>query len=404
MAQSGRTMRVALNLLEFNPGGMGGVETYVRELVAGLSLPDSGCELTLVCNERAGEYFATLAPHVGQLVFETRRGSSARCMRSVLRVVGIDLVKLAVDRLQFDLVHTPFTNVRMFRFKAPQVVTFLDLQHEYFPAFFTQRELKRRDMKFRLAARLATQIIAISRFTKDCLVDRYKVKPDRIDVVHLASNAEYRPRTDQQQLAETRQRYGLHRPFLYYPAATWPHKNHAALLAALKILVEYRGFDGELVLTGIASRNHDTIRAAITSMGLVDRVRILGYLPYQDLPCLYNLARMLVFPSLHEGFGIPVVEAMASGCPVICANTTSLPEVAGDAALLFDAAEPDAIADAVMSVWSNETLRNRLIARGLERANEFSWGKMVEETRRIYGIGCIPANVRTTIMREQPLR
>lgn len=384
MRQSREKMQIALNLLEFHPGEMGGIETYVREMVTGLSLPSSGCELTIICNERAAAYFASLTPQVRQIVFTTRRRSFARSLRSFLRGVGIDLVSLAVNRQRFDLVHTPFTNVRAYQFKAPQVVTFHDLQHEYFPEFFTRRERKRRDVKFRRAARLAVRIIAISQFTKNCLVERYGVQPDSIDVVYEACNADYQPRTDAAELAAVRQRYGLYRPFLYYPAATWPHKNHAALLAALKILVERNGFDGELVLTGIASRHHDAVQNTIAEMGVTDRVRVLGYLPYEDLPYLYNLAKMLVFPSLHEGFGIPLVEAMASGCPVICANGTSIPEVVGDAGLMFNPDSHEGMAATIWTVWNNDELLHSIRNKGLRRATDFSWQYTVEATVEVY--------------------
>jgi len=390
MKPLGEGMRIALNMLEFNPGGMGGVETYVRELVRGLASPGSDCELTIICSERASEYFTALAPACRQVVFTTRRGSLSRLARGILRSVGIDLVKMAVDNLGVDLVHTPYTNVRSYRFRSPQVVTFLDLQHEYFPEFFSERELQRRRRKFQQAAHIATRIIAISRFTKDCLVELYGVEPGRIHVVHLASNPSYCIRSDQRELAAVRKRYGLIRPFLFYPAATWPHKNHAMLLEALKIIVERHNFSGELVLTGIASHHHETVRRSIAELGLTDQVRILGYLPYDDIPYLYNLARLLVFPSLHEGFGIPLVEAMASGCPVVCSDRTSIPEVVGDAGLMFNPESPEEIAVSIWTAWNNQELLSALREKGLRRAADFSWARTIEDTIHIYRGLCTP--------------
>jgi len=363
---------------------MGGVETYVRELVKGLVLPESGCNLTLICNDKAADYFDNLVPGISKCVFVTKRGSFARSLRSILRGVGIDLVKREVDKGHFDLVHTPFTNVKSYRFTAPQIVTFLDLQHEYFPEFFSQRELTRRRAKFKLAADLATHLIAISGFTKQCVIDHFKIPAAHIDVVHLASNPDYEPRSGQDKLAAVRAMHSLNKPFLYYPAATWPHKNHVMLLAALKLLVEHNSFDGELVLTGISSQHHDTVRRTISELGLESQVRVLGYLSYEDMPYLFNLARLLVFPSLHEGFGIPLVEAMASGCPVVCANATSIPEVVGDAALMFDPGSPNALAEAIWSVWNDDERLASMREKGLQRAKEFSWKRTVAETVAVY--------------------
>jgi glycosyltransferase involved in cell wall biosynthesis len=288
------------------------------------------------------------------------------------------------DRRGFALVHTPFTNVKSYRFKAPQVVTFLDLQHEYFPEFFSQRELKRRRAKFKLAAILATHLIAISGYTKQCVIDHYGISAERIDVVPLASNPDYAPRTEQDKLAEVKAMHSLNKPFLYYPAATWPHKNHAVLLKALNILVERHSFNGELVLTGISSNHHDAVRLTISELGLESQVRILGYLPYEEMPHLFNLARLLVFPSLYEGFGIPLVEAMASGCPVVCANATSIPEVVGDAALMFDPGSPEVVAEAIWSVWNDEAKLSSMREKGLQRAKEFSWQRTVAKTMAVY--------------------
>lgn len=377
-------MAIALNLLEFHPGEMGGVETYVRELVTGLVQPDSGCDLTILCSERGSEYFSRLSPDCSQMVFTSRRGSFGRFTRSLLRAIGIDLVKIAVDRRNFTLIHTPFTNVRSYHFKSPQIITFLDLQHEYFPDFFSHRELRRRRAKFQGAVNAATRIIAISAFTKQCLTDHYKLGSDFIDVVHLASNLLYTPLIGLDEAATIRSKYGLNHPFLYYPAATWPHKNHAALLSALNILVRRYNFSGELVLTGIASNHHDEVKKTIRDLGLTERVRILGYLPYEDLPCLYNLARLLVFPSLHEGFGIPLVEAMASGCPVVCAQGTSIPEVVGDAASMFDPTDPEKIAETIWDVWNDDDRLNSMRVKGLQRAQSFSWQLTVKGTIDVY--------------------
>lgn len=171
---------------------------------------------------------------------------------------------------------------------------------------------------------------------------------------------------------------------MYYPAATWPHKNHKTLLQAFKILKDWCGFEGDLVLTGIAKQSHDDISAQIELLGIKDDVKVLGYLPYEELPCIYNLARLLVFPSLFEGFGIPLVEAMACGCPVVCSNVTSIPEIVGAAGVMFDPDSAEDMAEKLMSVWWDDEQICKMRSEGLERVKLFSWENTALKTLRCF--------------------
>jgi glycosyltransferase involved in cell wall biosynthesis len=171
---------------------------------------------------------------------------------------------------------------------------------------------------------------------------------------------------------------------MYYPAATWPHKNHKRLLAAVRIMKDRFGFDGQLVLSGITMQANDKVLEEIGRLGLRNDIAVLGYLPYDDLPCLYNLARVMVFPSLFEGFGIPLVEAMACGCPVACSNVTSIPEVAGDSAVMFDPCSVEDMAYKIWSLWSDDAMRQKSTAKGLERVKLFSWERMARQTLTVY--------------------
>jgi glycosyltransferase involved in cell wall biosynthesis len=155
-------------------------------------------------------------------------------------------------------------------------------------------------------------------------------------------------------------------------------------LAALQLLHERYGFDGELVLTGIAMRSHNELLDEIERRGLKDKVRVLGYLPYEELPYLYKLARIMVFPSLFEGFGIPLVEAMACGCPVVCSDVTSIPEVVGDAAVTCDPNSFEDMADKIWTVWNDDGQIEKMRARGLARADLFSWEKTARQTLDVY--------------------
>lgn len=378
-------MKVVLNLLEFNPGAMGGIETYIRNVLSRLATIDSSNSWTVVCNESTAEYFAAIDSRIELKIIVNRRRSLPRLTRSLIRnISGIDLLAKSIERLGADVVHNPLTNVRPLAFTRPSVLTFYDMQHEYYPQLFSPRELSRRKAKYEKAVHLATRIIAISEHVKLSLVEKYGVAADKIDVVYLGCGAEYRMLEDSGRFAALKQKYRLDRPFMYYPAATWPHKNHRNLLAALRILKEQSSFDGDLVLTGIAMQAHSELMAEIERLGLTDRVKVLGYLPDEDLPCLYNMARLLVFPSLFEGFGIPLVEAMACGCPVVCSGVTSIPEVIGDAGLLFDPQSPADIAEKVLMVWNSPEIRAGMKDKGFERAKLFNWDDTARKTLDVY--------------------
>jgi glycosyltransferase involved in cell wall biosynthesis len=208
-----------------------------------------------------------------------------------------------------------------------------------------------------------------------------------VTTVLLAADPVFTPRSPEVGSAEAGADAGVLRSYglepgayLFFPAHTWHHKNHRAAIDALRVLRDRHGMNRTLVCTGGAREAQPAIEAQIVKSGMVGRVRFLGYCPERDLPALYRGAACLLFPSLFEGFGMPVLEAMASGCPVVCSNTTSLPEIAGEAALLVDPSDPEAIATAVHRVLTDPDLRAALIARGLRRAATFSWQRHTLET------------------------
>ena len=144
------------------------------------------------------------------------------------------------------------------------------------------------------------------------------------------------------------------------------------------------GLDEKLIFTGIKKQSHSAVAKEIERLGLKDDIIHIGYLPYEDLPLLYNAASLLVFPSLFEGFGMPVVEAMGVGLPVACSNTTSLPEVAGGAAILFDPEDPEDIAEKVAALLNDEALKKTLVQKGLARASMFTWEQTALKTKKVY--------------------
>lgn len=378
-------MNIGINTAGFWPGKVGGVETYLRNLVHYLQRCDDENRYTLLCDESIAGEFPLAASSFSIKLCNYRKSSFKKMLRSILvNTTGIDMLRAEPRYLNLDVVHHPFTTMKPVWQRMPSVLTFWDMQQEFYPGFFSSRELLNRQQTYKASAQLATRIIVSAEFTKHCLVDIYGIEPAKIKVIYTGYGPEYHVVTDQEKLAQVKRCYGLYRPFIYYPAAGWPHKNHKALFAALRLMIKDYGFDGKLVLTGIAGQIQDGIAAEIERLDLGNVVKILGYLPYSELPYLYSLARLMVFPSLFEGFGIPLVEAMACGCPVVCSNATSLPEVAGEAGIYFNPDSPEEIAEKVWGAWASDEKLVEMRDKGLERVKEFNWERTAYQTIEVY--------------------
>jgi glycosyltransferase involved in cell wall biosynthesis len=385
----GSLMRVGLNATSFSPGRMGGMETYFRNLVDRLQSHDHDNDYLLLCDKRFGGEFLLANPAFRMEYINYAKPSPAWFLRGVVRnVLNLDILANRMNGVKADVIHHPFTVLTPPGIKTPSVLTFWDMQHEFFPTFFSRTELLKRQRLYRASAESATRIIVSAAFTKECLINRYGIDHEKIEVIYTGYGSEYRPVDDAGLLAEIRRKYALDRPFLFYPAATWPHKNHKRLLEAVRLLCDRYRFDGALVLTGIAMQAHSQIMDEISRLGLADQVKILGYLPSSDLPLLYNCARLMVFPSLFEGFGIPLVEAMACGCPVACAHATSFPEVVGAAGILFDPLDHESIAETIWSAWNDEGRLARMRESGIERVKLFNWDAAALKTMAVYKKAC----------------
>jgi len=378
-------MNIGINILHFKPGKVGGTETYLRNLLENLQTVDTTNEYTLILSRLNAPGIEIRGKNFRKLVKNYSIPSTGWFCRGVLRnTLKVDILRTVYDRLKLDVIHHPFTTLNPNRLKTKSILTFHDMQHEFYPEFFSADELEYRRQTYRPSAEEAIRIVAISEHVKSCLVERYQLSPDKIDVIYNGFSAGYRIIDDPSKLLAIKNRYGLTRPFLYYPAATWPHKNHKKLLMAVKLLIDKHDFDGDLVLSGANFKAHSEVMQEASRLGLEKSIKALGYLPYEDLPALFNLARIMVYPSLFEGFGIPLVEAMACGCPVICSDRTSLPEVAGDAALQVDPTSPEDIAEKIWAAWNDESTLDLLRKRGLARAAFFSWEEMARKTLAVY--------------------
>jgi glycosyltransferase involved in cell wall biosynthesis len=229
----------------------------------------------------------------------------------------------------------------------------------------------------------ADVLLADSESTRRDLIELLRVPEDRVFVVYAGVEARFRPEPDPDDAAR-RQRYALERPYILSVGTLQPRKNYRRLIQAFHRLAQEYGVSHDLVIAGGKGWLYDDVYATIDALRLEGRVRVLGFVDDDDLPALYRGADAFAFPSLYEGFGIPVLEAMGCGTPVVTSNVSSLPEVAGDAALQVPPDDVDALADALWRSISDTALRQVHRTRGFEQVARFTWRRAAEDLLGVY--------------------
>ena len=267
--------------------------------------------------------------------------------------------------------------------RVPTVITIHDMSLTLFPKLHPLRRLMTRPLINR-AARTADGIITVSHSARKDILRFTSIAADRIHVIYEAAASAFRPLEDRSLLEAVRQRYGLADRFILYVGTIEPRKNLVRLLEAYADLHRHGALAHQLVCVGPLGWGYQEVRRSVEALGLQKSVLLTGYVPFDDLPAFYNLSEIFVFPSLHEGFGLPVLEAMASGVPVITAGNSALGEIAGDAARAMDPLQTESIAEALVRLANNRDLRRDLVERGLKRAKRFSWKKAARETLAVY--------------------
>jgi glycosyltransferase involved in cell wall biosynthesis len=369
-------MHVGLNLIFLVPGETGGMEVAARETIpALLAQAPPGMRFTAFVNREAaaaGGPWGELLPAVTVPV---------RARDRIQWVAGEQaLLPIAAARARVDLVHSMASTAPLWgRFR--RVVTVHDLIYARFPEAHSGLRDKGMRVLVPGAVRRSHRVIADSQSTCRDLIELLGVSAERIDVVPLGLGMVRREPPAAER--DVRARFELgERSVVLSLSAKRPHKNLLALIGALaRIPPEDRPL---LVLPGYPTEHESELRARADALGVADDVRFPAWVSDEDLEGLWSTARAFVFPSLYEGFGLPVLEAMARGVPVACANASSLPEVAGDAALLFDPHDEAAIATAISRLLDDEQLRERLRALGVEQAQRFTWERTAQLTLESY--------------------
>jgi glycosyltransferase involved in cell wall biosynthesis len=382
-------MRIGISALGMSPGQLGGVEVYLRNLVVNLGQVDPEDECLVFMSQHNQTAFGSILPPNVRRVVIPPPPSSSPVLRG-LRYWGLLPSPLAeqMEESGVDIIHYPDSIINPPGIALPCVLTSHDIQHEYFPHHFPLKMRLLRKLTYAPSARKSRRVITDSQFTKDTLVEKFRLPADKIIPIHWGVDPVFRPGISSTEVERVRRKYHLPQVFAFYPASTWPHKNHPRLVQAMKVLQNKHRSDCKLVLCGWPQWGHNALLAALETHHLQQDVLLLGYVPAADLPALYHAASLLVYPSLFEGFGIPLVEAMSCACPVVCSNATSLPEVAGDAALLVNPYDAEELADAIERVLGGSGLRSELVAKGLARARHFSWERAACQTAQVYRQAC----------------
>jgi glycosyltransferase involved in cell wall biosynthesis len=267
---------------------------------------------------------------------------------------------------------------------VPVVTSIHDVSFIEHPEYFTN--FRRRQLEFTVSrtARTAARIITVSEFSRTAIAQAYSLDPERITVVPNAANPFFRVTNREASQKRVRETFQFDEPFVLSVGDLQPRKNHIGLIEAFSRLIKSRQLPHRLVIAGQDTWFGDRVREAARDSGVEDRISFTGFVSDEDLLRLYNACDCFVFPSLYEGFGIPILEAMACGRAVACSSTSAMPEVADGAGLLFDPTRPDEIARAIRDILIDGELRSRMERLGLQRAAAFSWQRSAQLTLQVY--------------------
>lgn len=354
-------------------GQLTGNETYISNLVRTLGKVPGDEEYVLYYRSPAGAALACSPRQQARPLWPVCHHPIPRLLVGFARQLERDAV---------DLVHVQY--VGPVTAPCPMVVTIHDLAFLHFPEAFHPSQRLWMQLLIPWIAHRAAHVLTVSQFSRQDLIARYGLAPDKVSVTLNGVAPHYRPVRDQALLESVRARYRLPETFVLAVGNIQPRKNLRRLIEAWSRARRAGRIDAALVIVGRATWRADESLRAAHATNLVDEIRFTGYVPDEDLPLLYNAAALFVYPSLFEGFGLPPLEALACGTPVIAGANTAIPEVVGDAGLLVDTSDIGVLQAALEQVLSDQALRARLRAAGPIRAREFTWERCAQRTVEIY--------------------
>lgn len=385
-------MKIAVNLFLASPRSITGAFVYIQDILPALFKADSRNTYYLLGGLETVKYFESLygdLPNVKFRIFDIRRDVFVNPIRAIRKFIAkrkndyqtreniiAGEVRAYLEKESIELYFSPSQTIFPRDLGDIRTATIiLDLQFDYFPENFSADYLKKRRRDARYAVERSDCLIAISEYTKKTLEEKYDAPLEKMSVIYWAP----------QELKEEPATLNLPTDFVFFPAAIWPHKNHRVLIQALGILKD-RFPSLHCVCTGAIKSKvlKNELEEMTESEGVGGRVLFTGFVSDGDIRFIYTHAKALVFPSSFEGFGIPLVEAMHFGLPVIAADNSSITEVVDGAGVLVKTGDADALAEAIEKVLTDTNLRNELIKKGRERAKLFSWEKTAAETLEVF--------------------
>lgn len=365
-------MRIAIDAHSVGTG-LGGNESYAANLIEALAEIDSVNDYTLyVTRDEAVARFHNRWPN-----FKVRSTLPHTPLIRIPLTLSAELRSHPVDVLHVQFTSPPFA-------PCPVVVSIHDLSFEHVPETFNRRSRAQLRFTVRRSARRAARVLALSEHTRRDIISTYKIAPNLVTAIPIAAPFHFKPVKDENELQRVRHTYGINGDYILSVGSIQPRKNLARLLSAFERLrrVRPKGSLPQLVLVGKPAWLYRETLKAIDDLGT--GVIVTGYVPEKDLPALYSGALCFVYPSFFEGFGLPPLEAMKCGTPVITGDRTSLPEVVGDAGILINPFDIDAIASAIATMVDDSSFRSKLQVKSLDRARIFDWRETARQTLEVY--------------------
>jgi glycosyltransferase involved in cell wall biosynthesis len=348
---------------------LAGNATYITSMIEALAKIDQTNEYTVFVTKRSAyELYKDRWPN-----FKIRRTLPHTPLIRIPITLTAELARRPVDILFVQYTAPPLV-------RAKVVTVIHDISYEHIPETFNRRSRFQMKVTIRYTARHASHIIAPSEYSRQDIMKTYEIPPDKVSMIPLAAPEFYRPVTDRNELERVTQKHGVREGFILGVGSIQPRKNLVRLMEAYALLLKKQPELPPLVLAGRKAWLSDETVEANAFQSIKDQVIFTGYVPDEDLPALYSAAGCFIYPSFFEGFGLPPLEAMQCGTPVISGNLTSLPEVVGDAGLLVNPYSVEDIAAKLEMLIGDAQLREDLRNKGLRRAKEFSWERTARQT------------------------
>jgi glycosyltransferase involved in cell wall biosynthesis len=391
-----KPFRLLYDLRWMEIGRAGGAEQMTHELIAAISHLDHRNDYRVFCPRSTFHEWRFPSEFRVRPIYSDRREYKAESLKAGLVqqfAGGFGLHPVltpamrtlrALGRMDFDIVHSMVGYIHPDLEVFPQVLTALDLQHVHHPQFFPEAELRERDRLYRVAARRAHHIICISEYTRQDMHIQYGIPLEKMSAIWAIPSRHSSRLLPDGVCKDLLEGMGIAGPFVFFPAHGWAHKNHARLIEAFDGILGEIPKDMQLILSGRPFPEDHPAKMLIRDRGLEQRVSHLGYRSPIEIQALFQGCLVLAFPSLFEGFGMPVAEAILAGKPVACSNCTSLPEIAGDAALTFDPTNATEMGARILEIISDTARRDEMAAAALRRRSLFSPRLSAIKTLAVY--------------------